>query len=68
MANAAAMRRKQSNKRFDGNVTRSVSTSSKTAAAGRKPDDGIGLGVWAIIGFVVLVVGSSLVEILRPNL
>lgn len=54
MAPAAAMRRKASNKRFDSNVTRSVSTASKVAAAERKPDSGIGLGTMAIIGFVIL--------------
>lgn len=65
---AHAQRRKSSNARFDSNVTRAVSTSSKISAESRKSDDGVGLGVWAIIGFVVLVVGSSLLEILRPDL
>lgn len=48
------MRRKASNKKFDSNITRSVSTASKVAAAERKTDTGIGLGTWAIVGFVVL--------------
>lgn len=65
---AHAQRRKSSNARFDSNVTRAVSTSSKISAASRKPDDGVGLGLWAIVGFVALVIGSSIIEILRPDL
>jgi preprotein translocase subunit Sss1 len=71
-AGSAAARRRASTKTFDKNVTRVVSSSSKVAAEERKAKAaGIGAGTLGAIGIailVVVVVGSSIVDILRPNL
>jgi hypothetical protein len=68
----AAARRRASTKAFDKNVTRSVSSASKAAADERKAKAaGIGAGTLGAVGiavFVVVVVGSSLVDMLRPGM
>jgi hypothetical protein len=65
----ASARRRKSTTRFDGNVTRAVSTASKTAAESRRSRDNvIAMGTVGIAFFFFVVVGSSLVGILRPSL
>lgn len=58
-------RLRKATSRFDKNVTRKVATNS---AANKKEDEGFGaMGPILIAFFAFVVIGSSLLEVLRPQ-
>lgn len=60
--NSARLRKATS--RFDKNVTRKVPTNS---ASRKKEEDGGSLGPILIAVFAFVIIGSGLLEVLRPN-
>lgn len=60
--NSARLRKATS--RFDKNVVRTISTNS---ASRKKEEEGYGLGPIVIAFFAFVVIGSSLLEMFRPN-
>jgi len=64
MSGSNAARLRKANSRFDKNVTRKVPTNS---LARKKEDDGYGVGPILIAFFAFVVIGSSLLEMLRPG-
>lgn len=60
--NSARLRKATS--RFDKNVTRKVPTNSLSR---KKDEEGYGVGPILIAFFAFVVIGSSLLEMFRPN-
>lgn len=60
--NAARLRKATT--RFDKNVTRKVPTN---AIARKKEEEGYGLGPVLIAFFAFVVIGSGILEVLRPH-
>lgn len=63
MSNSARLRK--ATQRFDKNVTRKVPTNA--AARVKNQEEGYGLGPIMLAFFAFVVIGSSLLEIFRPN-
>ena len=58
-------RLRKATERFDKNVTRRIATNS--SARTKKQDEGFGVGPALLIFLAFVIIGSSLLEIFRPN-